>query len=229
MSSFLSIIVPILNEINEIKPFLENLLSRSVLDNEIIFVDGGSTDGSFEYLKKDALCKIIRTEKGRARQQNEGVKIASSSLLYFLHIDTIPPYGFDKTILEAFQQGYKAGSFRLKFSDNHLSLRVVAFATRFNHPFCRGGDQSLFIKKDLFEQLQGFNEKYLVCEDGEFIDRVYTKTVFRVLPQSVITSSRKFKKNGVLKLQSHFTIIHIMRKLGWSASSLHKYYFHFVK
>ncbi len=229
MSTILSIVIPILNEIDEIKPFLERLLSQSIFDNEIIFVDGGSMDGSYEYLSKNKSCKVIRTARGRAHQQNEGAKIASSSLLYFLHVDTVLPYGFDKIITHAFKQGSRAGSFQLRFSSTHLSLKIVAFATKFNYPFCRGGDQSLFIGKTLFEELQGFNEDYLVCEDGELIDRIYAKTMFRVLPQNVITSSRRFEKNGVLRLQFHFTVIHIMRKLGRPPKALYKYYSRFVK
>ena len=66
----------------------------------------------------------------------------------------------------------------------------------------------------------GFNEEYIICEDGELIDRIYKHHSFCVLPQKVITSSRRFTENGVLRLQFHFMMIHILRGLG-KASPLH--------
>lgn len=226
---YLSIIIPILNEISQLEAFLISLKKNMVFENEMIFVDGGSSDGSFAYLKQKNDCFVIQTQKGRAIQQNQGAKIATADFLYFIHIDTIPPYAFDRTIYQVFDQGYKAGSFRLKFLSSHLSLQLASFASRFNNRFCRGGDQSLFIKKKFFESLKGFNEEYLVCEDGELIDRIYKETLFCVLSKEVKTSARRFESNGVLRLQFHFLIIHLLRNIGKSPSTLHQYYLRFVK
>ena len=226
---YLSIIIPILNEIDQLERLLNALKKNMIYKNEIIFVDGGSSDGSYEFLRKEGTCSVIQTEKGRARQQNLGAKMASSHFLYFIHADTIPPYGFDKTIHKAFKQGYKAGCFRLKFLSSHLSLKLVSFASRFNNKFCRGGDQSLFIKKKFFESLKGFNVEYLVCEDGELIDRIYKETLFCVLPKEVKTSARRFENNGVLLLQFHFFMIHLLRHVGKPPSTLYRYYLNFVK
>jgi len=76
-------------------------------------------------------------------------------------------------------------------------LKWSAYATRFNVRICRGGDQSLFIDKVLFDQLNGFNETYQVCEDGELIDRIYKNNGFSVLPQKITTSARRFEENGL--------------------------------
>tara|TARA_B100000767_G_scaffold275787_1_gene315620 strand:+ start:2270 stop:2962 length:693 start_codon:yes stop_codon:yes gene_type:complete len=226
---YLSIIIPVLNEIDQLEGLLTALRKNMIFENEIIFVDGGSSDGSFEFLKIKGAYSVIQTKKGRARQQNSGAEMASSDFLYFIHADTVPPYGFDKTIHQAFKQGYKAGSFRLKFLSSHISLQLVSFASRFNNRFCRGGDQSLFIKKTFFESIKGFNEEYLVCEDGELIDRIYKKTLFCVLPQEVKTSARRYEDNGVFRLQFHFFMIHLLRHVGKSPYMLHQYYSHFVK
>jgi hypothetical protein len=34
---------------------------------------------------------------------------------------------------------------------------------------CRGGDQSLFITKELFKELKGFDENFVIYEDNEII------------------------------------------------------------
>ena len=225
----LSIIIPVLNEIKQLKELTNTLKKQSVFQNEVIIVDGGSTDGSCEWLEKKEGITLIQTQKGRAHQQNEGAKVASSEILYFLHADTRPPKGFDQIIHLAYTQNNKAGSFRLRFSSNHWALNIAASASRFNNRYCRGGDQSLFIQKQLFNSLSGFNEDYIVCEDGELIDRIYKLHSFYVLPHEVITSSRRFRENGVIRLQFHFMIIRVLRAIGIPPTALHKYYCQFVK
>jgi len=228
-SKFISIIVPVLNEIDQLEKLINSLEQLSFFKNEIIIVDGGSKDGSIEWLEKNDGFTYIQTLKGKAHQQNEGAKIAKSLILYFLHADTLPPKDFDQIILKAVGLSSKAGSFRLKFSSSHWALNLAAFASKYNNRFCRGGDQSLFILKDLFNELKGFNENYFICEDGELIDRIYKQNHFCVLPFEVTTSSRRFIENGVLRLQFHFMIIHIMRAIGMPPQRLCEHYSRFVK
>ena len=228
-SEYISIIVPVLNEFDQLEKLINSLKELSFFENEIIIVDGGSEDGSVEWLKNNKGYTYIQTNKGKAHQQNEGARIAKSPILYFLHADTLPPNNFDKLILNTVSQSKKVGSFRLKFSDSHWALNFAAFSSKYNNRFCRGGDQSLFILKELFDELKGFNENYLICEDGELIDRIYKQTSFCVLPYDVLTSARRFKENGVLRLQFHFTIIHIMRVIGMAPERLYSYYSKFVK
>jgi len=100
--AYLSIIIPVLNEIEQLEELLTTLKDLSVFRNEVIIVDGGSTDGSYEWLEKKEGITLIQSQKGRAHQQNEGAKIASSEVLYFLHADTRPPKGFDEIIHQAY-------------------------------------------------------------------------------------------------------------------------------
>ena len=227
--TYLSIIIPVLNELEQLEELTSILKKRSVFHNDIIVVDGGSSDGSIEWLERKEGITLIQTKKGRAHQQNEGAKIATSEILYFLHADSRPPKEFDEIIYTAYTKNSKAGCFQLGFSSNHWALSLTARASQFNSRYCRGGDQSLFIQKKLFNTLNGFNEEYIICEDGELIDRIYKHHSFCVLPQKVITSSRRFTENGVLRLQFHFMMIHILRALGRPPTTLHKYYCQFVK
>lgn len=66
---------------------------------------------------------------------------------------------------------------------------------------CRGGDQTLFIKKDVFESLGGFNERFVIMEDYEIIQRIQKRFSFRIIPKNVIVSSRKYDTNSWLKVQ----------------------------
>lgn len=226
----ISIIIPFYNEAESLSGFIKVLFAALKSKCfEIIFVDGGSQDDSCSIVQSTSQCSLIRSKKGRAKQLNTGAQNAQYSLLYFIHVDCIPPVGFDQILLRQYKKGQKAGSFQMQFDHDHFALNWAAFATKYNSRFCRSGDQSLFVEKNLFEQLAGFDERYHICEDVEFIDRLYKKNEFTVLPQKIITSARRFKDNGVLRLHFHHGIIHLMRYLGVKPDKLYQYYLYFVK
>lgn len=222
----ISIIIPILNEVNSIGSLLLHLkktLSGKV-SYEIIVVDGGSTDGSQKEVSKFQNVELIFSEKGRPKQMNRGGDVATGTILYFLHCDSFPPDNFDLLILQEIKKANFAGCFRLEFDHYHPVLYVSQWFTRFNHISCRGGDQSLFVTKDLFKEIGGFDENFTVYEDNQICKKLYRKQQFTVIPKSIITSARRYLDNGVWRLQYHFFVIHVKKKLGHSPESLLGYY-----
>lgn len=221
----ISIIIPVVNEADYIEEVLQTLQEGSTTDSikEILVVDGGSTDGTI--IKAQTWgATVISSKKGRAAQMNYGAAYATGEVLFFLHGDTIPPKNFDAAILGAFQKGSEAGCFRLQFFGNSRFLRFFAWFTRFNVLICRGGDQSLFIDKNVFETLGGFNERYLVYEDVEIVQRIYKTSRFTILPEKMTTSSRRYLKRGMFALQWHFALIHLQHFLGAGPEAIHRYY-----
>ena len=221
----LGIIIPVLNEENCIVKLLEYIRENSSSTNikEILVVDGGSTDGTKEAASKyDVL--VLHSKKGRARQMNLGAENARAEVLYFLHADTLPPKNFDHLILNAIQKGTKTGCFRMKFDSDSRFLSFFSWFSRINHKICRGGDQSLFITKELFNKSGGFDEAYKIYEDNEFISRLYKLTDFKILPDKVQTSARKYEQIGNFKLLFYFGIIHLKNYLGADPEQLYRYY-----
>lgn len=221
-----SVIVPVFNEALHVSKLLKHVLkvAHSPEELEIIVVDGGSTDKTLAVLSAFLMIHVVGSEKGRAKQMNTGAQTAQGRILYFLHCDTLPPLHFDRLLVEAVDKGHLAGCFRMKFDYWHPVLLVSQWFTRFNHISCRGGDQSLFVSKALFKEIKGFDERFRIYEDNEIISRLYAQKQFVVLPATVVTSARKYLQNGVWRLQYHFSIIHLKRRLGHSTESMLAYY-----
>lgn len=167
---------------------------------------------------------LLNSKNGRAKQMNVGAKAATGTILYFLHADSFPPKHFDIFILNEIQKDNHAGCFRLKFDSNHLWLRLAGWFTKFNFKACRGGDQSLFVTKALFNKIGGFDESFVIYEDNIFITQLYKLKQFTVINKPIITSARLYKKHGIFKLQFYFWMIYLKKWLGASANELHEYY-----
>lgn len=168
--------------------------------------------------------RLINSEKGRAKQMNLGSKKASGDILYFLHADSFPPNNFDAFILKEVKKDNKAGCFRMQFDSNHWWLQLASWLTKFSWRACRGGDQSLFITKSLFEDIGGFDEAYIIYEDNIILNALYKKNQFVVINKTLKTSARMYRKHGIWKLQYLYWRIYIKRWLGADANTLHKYY-----
>jgi len=171
---------------------------------------------------------LIHSEKGRAKQMNLGAKHATEKILYFLHADSFPPKDFDQLIITEVNKGNKAGCFRMQFDSNHCWLQLASWFTQFSWRACRGGDQSQFITKLLFNDIGGYNENYIIYEDNILINELYARKEYTVINKKIKTSARLYRKHGVWRLQYHFWTIYVKKWFGASADELFAYYKKYV-
>jgi len=227
----ISIIIPVLNEAANINRLLAHLIENETGENisEIIVVDGNSQDNTTELVKEFSknstiAIRLIQSERGRAKQMNAGANHSKSTILYFLHADSYPPQNFDNLIISEIEKQQLAGCFKMRFDSNHWWLAIVGWATRFNWKICRGGDQSLFITKALFNEVGGFDQRYTIYEDQILTNQLYKRKQFVVIQHWIETSARLYEKKGVWYLQYHFLMIYLKKWLGASAEEIYTYY-----
>ncbi|MCT8338914.1 TIGR04283 family arsenosugar biosynthesis glycosyltransferase [Flavobacteriaceae bacterium TK19130] len=228
----LSIIIPVLNEAETISALLKHLTSHSNPQNisEIIVVDGGSDDNTEEQVKSfkphrfQKPVRFVKSGKGRAKQMNAGARNATGDVLYFLHADSFPPRNFDQLILDEVKKGNPAGCFRMQFDSNHWWLRLASWLTKFNWRACRGGDQSQFITKELFDEIGGYDESYIIYEDNILLNELYERDTFTVINKKLTSSARLYRTLGVWYVQYHFWTIYVKKWFGADADELYAYY-----
>jgi rSAM/selenodomain-associated transferase 2 len=220
----ISIIIPTCNEEAIIQRTLQTLLAITGRSEGVeIIVSDASTDRTPEILSGFPV-KVCRSAKGRAIQMNNGARLAGGDILYFLHADTLPPETFVDDIRFAAASGKKAGCFRMHFDDEHPLMTLFGWFTQFPLMICRGGDQSLFIDRTLFQGIGGFDETLLIMEDYDIIERIERREPFHILHQQVTTSARKYHENGIIPLQFAFGTLHLMYALGFDQESIIRHY-----
>jgi len=195
----IAVIVPILNERKALPKLLAALLRTGA--DEVILVDGGSTDGSVEWLTQELNedIKLLSASPGRAQQMNKGAQVAKSDILLFLHADTSLPSGALDEVVKA-----SWGRFDLEFFDNQSpkskTLDLVAWMINLRSRFTgvATGDQAIFIRRDLFEQIGGF-DAFPLMEDVAISKKLRIIAAPYCSKLKVRTSARRWKKNGIWK------------------------------
>jgi rSAM/selenodomain-associated transferase 2/rSAM/selenodomain-associated transferase 1 len=194
----ISIIIPALNEAATI---VRTLLHLERVDNlEVIVVDGGSIDETAA-LARSRGAKLIQSNPGKAIQMNAGAAAAAGDILVFLHADTLLPEGFRDQIVSALnQKGVAAGAFRLSIDSTALGIRFIECMANLRSRLLQlpYGDQALFMKKSLFDEIGGFPE-LLIMEDFILVRRLKYKGKIIIVPKPVATSPRRWLHLGIFK------------------------------
>lgn len=224
---WLSVVIPTLNEVDTL-PVCVNALLGVLPESEleIIVADGGSTDGTVDYVAAHPRLKNVPGTSGRARQLNAGAALAQGEFLWFLHADTVPPGGW-LLYLRLAAQGSVPACFSLNFAgqENSSALRFYARGSRWPYWWVRFGDQSLFVAREQFVRSGGYREDHVLMEGHEMVRRLTRQCGgFRVLPAAVTTSSRRYKLYGTVYTQLVFVLIVVLYYLGLPQAALAKIY-----
>jgi GT2 family glycosyltransferase len=59
-----------------------------------------------------------------------------------------------------------------------------------------GGDQTLFISRNLFRKTGGFKTEMLIMEEFEFVRRVREDATYKIFNKPALVSARKYDNNS---------------------------------
>ncbi|MDH5711454.1 MAG: TIGR04283 family arsenosugar biosynthesis glycosyltransferase [Gammaproteobacteria bacterium] len=221
----LSIIIPVYNEANTIITSLRQLQAYRSLGHEVIVVDGGSHDSTFDCAVGLA-DKLLMSKPGRAIQMNIGAEQATGDVLVFLHADTELPHLANQLIIDTINSNHQWGRFNVRLSGRHIAFRVIE--AMMNWRSCvtgiATGDQAIFVKRELFEQ-QGAYPEIKLMEDIELSKTLKAIGKPACIKQPVITSSRKWEQNGIIKTVLLMWRLRLQYFLGVSPDNLHVQYY----
>jgi rSAM/selenodomain-associated transferase 2 len=208
----ISVIIPVLNEEKALPATLQRLFTQSG-DFEVLAIDGGSSDNTPGLIKADGRIQLHSSNTGRATQMNCGARHARGEWLLFLHADTLLPDNA-LTALQQLPDTALAGGFRHRFSGNQRGLRLISWLHNFRCRCTRVfyGDQAMFVRKSLFNELGGFPEEP-VLEDLLFSEQIAKVTTPVTMDSYVITDSRKFEQAGIWRSLLRVILIQISHEL----------------
>lgn len=205
-----SVIIPVLNEADQLTQLLTALQPLRQQGVELILVDGGSSDASCT-LAAGLVDQLLESPAGRAIQMNRGAAAARGEWLFFLHADTRLTVASEQALL-ALTERDKAcwGRFDVCIKGKHPLLWLVArmMNLRSRLSGMATGDQLMFVHRCLFDAVGGFVEQPLM-EDIELSRRL--KKICRplCLSQRVITSGRRWDQRGF------WSTVVLMWRLRW--------------
>ena len=233
----LSIITPIYNERKRIEEYLEGLEEQSV-EPEIVLVDGGSTDGTVEFIKqyqkKHKNVKLyFETGEYRspANARNIGVKKAEGDIPFVADVDIIIEKDFVRKIITAFKRnrGVKILSFNveiLKFSDFKSKIQEAYYWRDFARHLRLKNNKWLFFLKEIFpfqDSTLGYGEDKLIRRKVNALTAKYnfgeaneTLNLLILGPSSLSEVWKRYKwygRTGMLYYKKSHDKIHLLKML----------------
>lgn len=215
-----SFIIPTMNERANVEQSVESAWRAGAA--EVIVVDGGSTDGTLQIAER-LECKLVRSNAGRATQQNAAAARATGDVLLFQHADTrliadgvsqIESALVDARIAcGAFKQRIDAAGVLYRWLECGNAFRVRRLGVAY-------GDQGLFIRRDLFTEVGGF-PNVPILEDLLLLRELRRRSHFPVLLEGPLQiSARRWQKYGVIRQTMQNWRILALYKMGVAPEAL---------
>ena len=233
MAMPISVIIPTLNEERTIMATLAHTAALGF--DELIVVDGGSLDQTpvlvESYRRRtqspaQSPVRLVTAPCGRARQMNEGAKTSRGEILLFLHADTQLPDDA-KTMIDTTlaDQRMVGGRFDVRFDRPSMWGTIISRMMNWRSRLSgiATGDQALFVRRPIFEQMGGFADMPLM-EDIEFSRRLKRKGATAALTATVTTSFRRWEQHGPLRTILLMWTIRFLYWVGISPSHLVEWY-----
>jgi rSAM/selenodomain-associated transferase 2 len=222
----ISVVIPSWRDADNLQSLLPGLAAQERIA-ETIVVDAASDEKAQRIALAAGAIFLACPAPNRGEQMNLGAKASSGDVILFQHCDTC----LEDAHLEAIENALAdpdvvGGAFFRKFDGRHPRLMwlesVARFLTR------RGGtlygDQSIFVRREVFQQLGGFS-KIPLMEDVEFSRRLRAAGKIAVLDPPVASSARRHLRKGAWLTTIQNGLFIVLYNLGVSPHRLHRWYY----
>ena len=201
-----TVLIPALNEEENAAKLMEQLNAQTIKAEQLIVIDGGSTDNTI-FAFENAGAQVIKSlKKGRGNQISEGLKKATSEAILILHADMLP----DKRVVErvakalAADPELKGGALGATFESESFKYKVITFLNllRVALTGISFGDQGQFFRrKDAIDN--DCLKEIPLMEDVELGMRLQALGKTRLLDGGLRVSVRRWKTKNVWKNAFH--------------------------
>jgi len=180
---FISVIIPTYNRGWILKEAVDSVLSQEYPSYEVIVVDDGSTDDTAEILKSCAsrIAVIRQANQGVSAARNRGVREASGNLIAFLDSDDLWLPGKLATQAAFFrahpairicqtEETWVRNGRRVNPKNRHKKPSGDIFEPSLE--LCLVSPSAVMMRRELFEEMGGFDETLPACEDYDLWLRI---------------------------------------------------------
>ncbi len=235
-----AVIIPVLNEARLIGRTLSHTAALGF--DEILVVDGGSTDQTFALVQSFAFqprpiasapraihsvpIRILSSSPGRAGQLNTGAAASHSEVLLFLHADTrLPPDAKGAISRALLDRTVVGGRFSVRFDSDLPLARLIGGMMNWRSRWSgiATGDQAIFVRRETFEHIGRFAD-IPVMEDIDFTRRLKRAGRLAPLTEQVETAFRRWECGGPIRTILLMWALRFLYWIGVSPHRLQHYY-----
>ncbi len=218
-----SVVIPTLGEEERLVGVIERAKAHGRA--EVLVVSAGDSRET-KRLAAEQQVQLLLADRGRGRQLNLGAEHARGDILVFLHADTFLPEDYVDCIERTLAPPTVAGgAFQLRIDSLRRSARWVEHGVRLRSKWLQMpyGDQALFMRRSMFDQLGGFREQPIM-EDYEFVRRLRKHGAVALADRHVVTSPRRWHRVGVVQTTAINQLMIAGYHLGVPPSALARFY-----